>query len=446
MHITIYDYLLLPVYLYIFYIIVKKKSLKYEDPELRKHYLNSFYLRMAGAIGYSMLVQYYYGYGDSFTYHSGSDFLHEQISKNLNNIKYLFSSPEQVKQFYDQEVGDIEMSGYFGIGSGLSVMKIATIISFFSFNKFLIISLFFGLFSFIGQWKLFLVFNDINKNKHQRLLAFAVLYTPSIWFWGSGLLKDSICIGATGFIVFILYNNLLKNKLTLKSILFLLINIYIVFNIKSYIIIILAISFITTLFLRSLNAIKNIIFKFFIISTFFLITVIVAFFLNFDSQINDLVEESQVQVQTYQKNYRALQEEDQSSRASIEMAQLDGSISSILSYSPIAIFNCLFRPFLWESKKIIIFFTSLESTALLLFTLYLLFKTRFIGFFKIIITNDYYFFSFIASLLFALIIGFTTYNFGTMIRYKIILLPFYYFMLVGIYSKLAIPKTSENKG
>ena len=59
---------------------------------------------------------------------------------------------------------------------------------------------------------------------------------------------------------------------------------------------------------------------------------------------------------------------------------------------------------------------------------------RFFGFFKTVFNNKFVLFSFVLSMLFALIIGFTTYNFGTMVRYKIMLLPFYYFMLVQIYS------------
>ena len=66
-HITIIDYLLLPVYLYIFYIIVRKRSVKYTDAGLRKIFLTAFFLRMFGSFAYSMMVQYYYGYGDSFT-------------------------------------------------------------------------------------------------------------------------------------------------------------------------------------------------------------------------------------------------------------------------------------------------------------------------------------------------------------------------------------------
>ena len=204
-NISIIDYILLPIYLYIFYLIVRKRSVKYTDAWLRKALITAFFLRMLGSVGYSLMVQYYYGYGDAFTFYYGSNFFRGQILENPGNIKYLFSNAKEFMAWFNVEVGDINYAGYFGTGSNLFIMKIATLVSFFSFNSFLVISLFFGLFSFAGQWKMFTVFNEINIQKHQRLLAWAVLYTPSIWFWGSGLMKDSICLGCMGFIIYFLY-------------------------------------------------------------------------------------------------------------------------------------------------------------------------------------------------------------------------------------------------
>ena len=160
----------------------------------------------------------------------------------------------------------------------------------------------------------------------------------------------------------------------------------------------------------------------------------IAYVLNFAEQIQIIAEESKAQVDTFQKNYLATQKEDESSRAAIKFGEIDASVTGMILHSPVAIFTCLYRPFIWESRKIVILFTSLESMLLLLSTLFLLYKMRFFGFFKTVFNNKFVLFSFVLSMLFALIIGFTTYNFGTMVRYKIMLLPFYYFMLVQIYS------------
>ena len=235
MYITIFDYLLLPVYLYIFYVIVRKQALKYADPELRKFFITAFALHMTGAVLYSLVIQYYYGYGDAFTFYEGGNFILEQIGNDYSNISLLFASADELQKLYAFQVGSIGgVNGYIGIPSAVGLMKVSALVSILTFNKFLITSLLLGFFAFAGHWKLFMVFNDINQNKNQKLLAWTVLYTPSIWFWGSGLIKESICIGALGFIISILYKTFIKKDISIKNMIFLGILIYLVWVIKSY--------------------------------------------------------------------------------------------------------------------------------------------------------------------------------------------------------------------
>ena len=163
-HISIYDYLLLPLYLALFYILVKRRSLRFDDLELRKIFLIAFGLRMLGSIAYSLMVQYYYGYGDAFTYYEGGNFIIDQVKDNIGNIKYLFAPASELQRVYSLEFGNSGgVNGYIAADSSAAIMKASAMISILSFNRFLITSLFLGLFSFAGQWKLFQVFNDINN-------------------------------------------------------------------------------------------------------------------------------------------------------------------------------------------------------------------------------------------------------------------------------------------
>jgi hypothetical protein len=433
-YITIFDYLLLPVYLFIFYIIVKKVSVKYTDAEMRKYFFVSFYLHMSGAVAYALMVQYYYGYGDSFTFYYGSNFFSSQLLQDAGNIKYFFKSAAEVKSWYDFEVGDLSVSGFFGIDSNLFIMKISALLSILSFNKYLIITLFFGVFSFAGLWHLFLVFKDINKGKELKILAWTILFFPSVWFWGSGLIKDSICIGGIGFIIYFLYKLFIKKEFSIKSIVGLVILVYVVVIIKSYIILGLAVGLSVFLFSRFISPFKNIVIRGFVMTAFLFAVFFVAYITNFSDQVQLLAEESMVQLDSFKRNYDAVQNDDERSRATMEIKDIDLSLSGMITHSPVAIFTCLFRPFLWESKKVFILFSALESLLLLCATLYIMIKLKFFGFFREILGNPYILVSFIMSIFFALIIGFTTYNFGTMARYKIILLPFYLFTLVSLYT------------
>ncbi len=439
--ITIYDYLLLPLYLAVFYFFIKLSSRNMEDKALKKVFITAFWLRMLGCILYSMLLQYYYGFGDSMGYFTGGNFINEKLQESISNVQLLFGPASEIQRLYDIQEGNIGMSGYIGTESASAVMRISSVISFVAFKKFLIISIFFGLFSFAGQWKLFKVFNDINKGKNQKMLCWAVLYTPSIWFWGSGLMKDSVCMGAAGFIIFFLYKNFVQKKFAIRDFIMIFIFAYLIFVIKIYIIAILGLCLGIFLFAKLIFSLKNIIIRAAVLALFAFVAISILSQSDFSSQIKDFAEESYLQVQNFQNQYQNIQNVEENSKATFTLSDFNASPAGLLLYSPVVIFTCLFRPFIWESAKPIIMLSSLESLALLLATLYLLIKLRVWKFFVMIFTNEYLLFCFVLSLTFAVVIGYTTFNWGTMVRYKIILLPFYYFMLVTMYNK-SLAKTT----
>jgi hypothetical protein len=120
--------------------------------------------------------------------------------------------------------------------------------------------------------------------------------------------------------------------------------------------------------------------------------------------------------------------------------------------APIAVSTTFFRPFLWESHKPSTLLSSIEALLLMLFTVYIIFKAGFIKFFKLITSDPLIMYCFLFSCVFALFVGASTLNFGSLVRYKIPCMPFYLISLFLIYdkvkqkaaSKLAV-KTAEYK-
>lgn len=440
MIITLLDYILLPIYLLIFYLFTRRLANKLNNPELKKIMIRAFWLRMLGSFIYSMLVQYYYGYGDSFTFYVGGNFFRDQIANDIGAISYLFAPFDQMAEWYSSNSPTYGFTGYFSAPASNMVMRILTGISYLSFNAFLIISLFFGMFSFLGQWKLFMVFDRINSKRNRNLLAWAVLYSPSIWFWGSGILKDSICLGSLGLIIHLLHKIFVRKKFSLTNLLFLCVLIFITNVIKSYIITISIVSISIMFFALFLQSIKTKVVKYTLVVIAFLMFGVLFYVGDFTSQINELAAESIAQIEEFQKNYQTTSESDESSQAGFGIGDISTSPAGLVLKSPFVVFTCLFRPFIWESRKIFILFTSLETMLTLIFTLYIMFKMGIFNFFRKIFNSPYLLCCFVMTILFALIIGFTTFNFGTMIRYKIIFLPFFYFLLVNLYINYVLPK------
>jgi len=434
--IVLSDFILSPFYLVIFYLIVREKSIKYNGTPLRKFFLLAFWLHMFGAVFISLLFQYYYGYGDSFGYYTGGEIIRSMINKDISAVKYLFYSGKDLAIAaqalgYDDKI-PLQMTG----DANAFIMKISAMLSYFSFGSFLVISLFFGFFSFIGTWKLFYVLKGLNGGKHVQLLGYSTICTPSLWLWGSGLLKEPVCIGALGISIYIMYKMFVQKQFSFKNLTMLVLLFFTLTSVKGYITVIFLVSALLVFIMRLFFLIKNLALRIGVM-VFCLLMLIISL-INFDADkyVDDIVYSSYSQIESFQNSYEAVQADDENSKAGFAIGEIKPTFSSLVLHSPGVIASCLFRPFIWESRKIIILFAALEALIILLATLFVLFKTKFLLFFYYAFNNPYRLFCFIFSMLFALLVGYTTYNFGTMVRYKIIFLPFYFFLLINIYTAM----------
>src|SRR6478672_2398632 len=99
-YIELKDYFILPFYLIFFTVITAFIAKKKVAPELIRYFFMAFFLRMLGSILYAMVHQYYYGYGDTFGFYRGGQFITDQIGKDFSNVRYFFASMENVGEWY----------------------------------------------------------------------------------------------------------------------------------------------------------------------------------------------------------------------------------------------------------------------------------------------------------------------------------------------------------
>ena len=125
------------------------------------------------------------------------------------------------------------------------------------------------------------------------------------------------------------------------------------------------------------------------------------------------------------------------------IGNLDGTVGSMVRLAPSAINVSLFRPYIWEVKNPLMLIYSLEALAILILTIYALIKTRLRNFITII-KQPAILFCLIYSLSFAFAVGVSTFNFGTLARYKIMMFPFYLIVVFSfIYYSKSAKKLSE---
>jgi hypothetical protein len=100
----------------------------------------------------------------------------------------------------------------------------------------------------------------------------------------------------------------------------------------------------------------------------------------------------------------------------------------MLQAAPAAINVSLFRPYLWEVRNPLMLISALESTFILVFTIIIL--LRGFGRLSSALTSYNVVFCLVFALIFSFAAGISTFNFGTLTRYRIVALPFYVVALV----------------
>ena len=115
------------------------------------------------------------------------------------------------------------------------------------------------------------------------------------------------------------------------------------------------------------------------------------------------------------------------------LGDFDYSTSGILRKTPAAIWVTLFRPYIWEAKNPVMLLSALESTIFLLVTLFVLFRVLARGRWRPLPGHPVIIFCFAFAISFAFAVGISTYNFGSLVRYKIPMMPFYVIGLFLLY-------------
>ena len=125
-----------------------------------------------------------------------------------------------------------------------------------------------------------------------------------------------------------------------------------------------------------------------------------------------------------------------------DLGDLDDSYLGMLKLGPAAINVALFRPYLWEVRNPLMLIASLEGLGFMILSIIVFFRSRrnLLG----VLNNPAIIFSLIFSLTFAFAVGVSTYNFGTLFRYKVPLMPFFgIFLAISWVSTKSAPKEEK---
>jgi hypothetical protein len=422
-YLTIWDLVLTPVYLLVLIAIARKyrdNHFRPGDP-LRKYYLPGLYVKFGGAIFIALIYQFYYGGGDTFNFFNDSRIVNSSLDDSFSTwAKLIFrSSPSENPELYKYTSQML----WYDDPPSYAVVITSAILGLFNGTTYIPIALLFSFIAYTGIWAMYKTFYQIYPKVHKEL-AVAFLFIPSTFVWGSAIFKDTLCMFGLGWMTYTTFRIFINRDFSIKNLVLMVFSFYIIGVVKLYILLSFIPALSLWLMMNYSKKIRSVGLRW--MTNIFFIALTIGGFLFFTSrfakEMNKYSLEKIAQTSLTTRDWIEYTSGDEGSAYSL--GEMDGSLAGMLIKAPAAISVTLFRPFLWESRKVIIFLSAVEALFFLYFTLKIIFKGR--GkVLALIVKDPNILFCLVFTIIFAFAVGISTYNFGSLSRYKIPCLPFF---------------------
>lgn len=392
------------------------------DEVTRKYYFSALTLKIFGAIALGFIYQFYYNGGDTFAFHThGSRHIWNAFMDSpMRGMELLFSTGEYKPGLWDIS----ETIWYYDDQKSFFIIRIATVLDFLTFSSYSGTAVLFSVIAFTGGWMLFLTFYRKYPQLH-RWLAVSCLFIPSVIFWGSGILKDTITLAFLGIATYCIQVVFIDRQARFGYIVLMLFSFFVILSVKVYILMSFLMAVIVWIFSTYFFKIRSGMLRILVVPFVVLACVLLSYY-----GVNQLVKDDPrysfdklaetVRVTAYDIRYWT----GKNAGSGYSLGDLDGSFGSVMRLAPSAINVSLFRPYLWEISNPLMLLAALESLATLVITLWVLYKSNkklfaAMGAPEVV-------FCLVFAIVFAFGVGVSSYNFGTLARYKIPVFPYFF--------------------
>lgn len=423
------DFLVTPIIILLVYSIAYIVRPYVTTDLTRRYFFPALTVRIMGALLLGIIYQFYYNGGDTFNYHThGSRIIWETLISNpADGLELIFSSgsDENISYRYASRIL------FWGDSSSYFIVRIAAIFDLLTFSTYSATAVLFAVVSFTGMWLFFNVFVTSFPRLH-KWIAFAILFIPSVVFWGSGILKDSLVLASVGILTYCVKIIFIDRRIKAINIILMIVSTIIIYEVKIYILMCFFPAMLLWIYASAFYKIKSAVLKA-LLGPFILVLIIVSGYyavvkIGEDDRRYSLDNISRTaRITAYDIGFYT----GRDAGSGYSLGELDDSFTGMLRLAPAAINVSLFRPYVWEVKNPLMLMSALESLTLMMLTIYIFFRKRSL-FFRAF-GDPNVLFCMVLSLTFAFAVGVSTFNFGTLARYKIPLLPFYALALILIY-------------
>lgn len=391
-------------------------------PGIKKGWvLAAFYLKVFAGLGLTFIyTSYYSGRNDAdiFRYFDDSEVMYDALETAPADYFTMLSGINDDNQYFFDNYYSKMDNWYLKYQTVMyndthTIIRINAFLRLFSFGFFQVHNLIFIILGFIGLLALYKTFIKYFSTKAIALYA-AIFLVPSVVFWSSGILKESILIFALGLFLYS-YQQLLFISFNARRLLLLLFSLVLLYFTKTYVLaVMLPVAVANTWIVITNNRhafAKQIITLLVFVNAAVLVGNFYPDFNVFQLITNKLHDFVNLALYC-------------NAGSMIDPIPLEPHFISVLQYAPMAVANTLFRPFPADVNSVIMIPVLIENIIIIVtMLLAIIFHEKKVQHVRIL------FFCLFFVVVLSVITGLTTPVLGALARYRIPLLPFLFMML-----------------
>lgn len=368
-----------------------------------------FKLAMGAALG--LVYLYYYSANDTWLFFKDANAL-AQFGKTdfICYLRFLFTD-EAPHHLFDELVNSQERS--------LFLIKIMSVFSWIGGQNYWISAGWFSLISFLSSWYLFSIITRLFENSWLAA-SIAFLFFPSIIFWSSGLVKETLALSAIYFVSGLFLKFIFKERVTAYEWMLAFYGFWVAWNLKYYWTALFGAVLFTYLLIYLLSVRMALFQKHRVVAWVIIFVSLCGgvSLLHPNFHLNRFLEV----LITNHNDFIRISDDD----GLIHFYNLHSSWGSVILNAPWALFSGLLRPFVWEASGMMAMFASMENLliTILLLTSLTRMSTFVAGQHRLLLLSVCIYIA-----LLCIFLALSTPNLGTLSRYRIGFLPFLIFII-----------------
>jgi hypothetical protein len=420
------EYFLVLIYTSVFIFIIYKVPFFRSEGLSVKIISGIFILKIFAGIAMSLIYTYYYSdrnTADIFKYFDDSKVMFNALFNKPEDFFRMLFGVGNNSPYFDTTYYKIMNNWYRVFESNIyneshTIIRLNALLRIFSFGYYNVHTVFICFLSLTGLVGIYKTAIRFIKGKNKELI-FGIFLLPSVLFWGSGVLKEGLLFFGLGLLIYHFFR--IIEKFLMIPFLWIIISSILLYYTKFYVFAIALPILIAHFWISKTNE-KFILLKYLTVFTIYIfIGINMHYIIPGFNVLAILVRK--------QHDFIGLAQ-FMNSGSLINIPMLTPDIWSFIKNAPIAFYNTMFRPYIFEADSIMILMAALENLLILIVII-----LSFTFFERKQIHKSIFFACLFAVIFMFVLTGLITPVIGAMVRYKVPALPFLMVMLIMMINK-----------